>query len=76
MSQKATRQALEARNPDRVPTVLEGIRDFKMNLLFKRFALCFLYLFFTPAVLVAKTLDSNRIAEIAAMLQPHAAGFG
>src|ERR1700677_3738514 len=47
-----------------------------MNLLFKCFTLCFLSVFFTPAVLLAETLDANRIAEIAAMLQPHAEGFG
>jgi hypothetical protein len=47
-----------------------------MNLLFKCFALYFLSVFFTPAVLLAETLDANRIAEITTMLQPHAEGFG
>jgi hypothetical protein len=47
-----------------------------MKLHFKRFALCLLFMLLTPAVHAAETLDAARIAEIAAMLQPQAAGFG
>jgi hypothetical protein len=47
-----------------------------MKFLLKYFVLGVLFMLAASAVQAADSLDSARIGEIAAMLQPHAAGFG
>jgi len=54
--------------------VFSSIRFFVMKPFFSRLAACFLLLAFSPVARAA--IDPASVKEIAAMLQPHAAGFG